>query len=83
MWGADADRVCVPEAGAVEVPEDLDPPEVLSLVFTNMTAYQVLHRTARAKRGGEGAGAARAAGGGPGAGSGGPGGGGPGGGFGS
>jgi NADPH:quinone reductase len=51
VWGADADRVCVPEAGAVEVPEDLDPAEVLSLVFTYMTAYQVLHRTARAKRG--------------------------------
>ena len=41
----------MPEAGAVEVPEDLDPAEVLSLVFTYMTAYQVLHRTARAKRG--------------------------------
>ena len=51
VWGADADRVCLPEAGAVEVPEDLDPAEVLSLVFTYMTAYQVLHRTARAKRG--------------------------------
>src|SRR5205085_10529525 len=51
VWGADADRVCVPEAGAVEVPEDLDPAEVLSLVFTYMTAYQVLHRTARARRG--------------------------------
>ena len=23
VWGADAERVCVPEAGAVEVPEDL------------------------------------------------------------
>jgi NADPH:quinone reductase-like Zn-dependent oxidoreductase len=34
VWGADADRVCVPEAGTVEVPEDLDPAEVLSLVFT-------------------------------------------------
>src|SRR6266542_2256286 len=33
VWGADAERVCVPEAGAVEVPEDLDPAEVLSLVF--------------------------------------------------
>jgi len=51
VWGADADRVCLPEASAVEVPEDLDPAEVLSLVFTYMTAYQVLHRTARAKRG--------------------------------
>ena len=51
VWGADADRVCVPEAGAVEVPEDLDPAEVVSLVFTYMTAYQVLHRTAKAKAG--------------------------------
>jgi NADPH:quinone reductase len=51
VWGADADRVCVPEVGAVEVPEDLDPAEVLSLVFTYMTAYQVLHHIAKAKRG--------------------------------
>ena len=51
VWGADAERVCVPESGAVEVPEDLDPAEVLSLVFTYMTAYQVLHRTAMVKRG--------------------------------
>jgi NADPH:quinone reductase-like Zn-dependent oxidoreductase len=51
VWGADAERVCVPEAGAVEVPEDLDPGEVLSLVFIYMTAYQLLHRAARVKRG--------------------------------
>jgi NADPH2:quinone reductase len=51
VWGADADRVCVPEAGAVDVPEDLDPGEVLSLLFPYMTAYQVLHRTARAQPG--------------------------------
>src|SRR5215207_6923952 len=51
VWGADAERVCVPEANAVEVPEDLDPAEVVSLVFTYMTAYQLLHRTAMAKRG--------------------------------
>jgi NADPH:quinone reductase-like Zn-dependent oxidoreductase len=51
QWGADAERVCVPEAYAVEVPEDLDPAEVLSLVFTYMTAYQVIHRTAKAKQG--------------------------------
>src|SRR5215475_3469378 len=40
VWGADAERVCVPESNAVEVPEDLDAAEVLSLVFTYMTAYQ-------------------------------------------
>ena len=51
VWGADAECVCVPEANAVEVPDDLDPAEVLSLVFTYMTAYQLLHRTARVKSG--------------------------------
>jgi NADPH:quinone reductase len=51
VWGADAERVCVPEASAVEVPQDLDPAEILSLVFTYMTAYQLLHRTAKVKRG--------------------------------
>jgi NADPH:quinone reductase len=51
VWGADAERVCVPEAEAVEVPGDLDPAEVLSLVFTYMTAYQVLHRMAKVKHG--------------------------------
>jgi NADPH2:quinone reductase len=51
VWGADAERVCVPESGAVDVPEDLDPGEVLSLLFPYMTAYQVLHRTAEVKRG--------------------------------
>jgi NADPH:quinone reductase-like Zn-dependent oxidoreductase len=51
VWGADAERVCVLEANAVEVPEDLDPAQIMSLIFTHMTAYQLLHRTARIKRG--------------------------------
>src|SRR5438045_3158774 len=51
VWGADAERVCVLEENAVEVPADLDPAEVLSLVFIYMTAYQLLHRTAKVKRG--------------------------------
>jgi NADPH:quinone reductase len=51
VWGADAERVCVLEANAVEVPEDLDPAEVVGLVLTYMTAYQLLHRTAKVKRG--------------------------------
>lgn len=51
VWGADAERVCVAEQYAVEVPEDLDPAEVVSLVFPYMTAYQLLHRAANAKRG--------------------------------
>src|SRR5437764_10324945 len=51
VWGAYAERVCVPEADAVEVPEDLDPAEVVSLVLTYVTAYQVLHRVAMVKSG--------------------------------
>jgi NADPH2:quinone reductase len=51
VWGADAERVCVPERYAVEVPEDLDPAEVVSLIFPYMTAYQMLHRTARVQGG--------------------------------
>jgi NADPH:quinone reductase len=51
VWGADAERVCISEANAVDVPEDLDPAEVLSLVFIYMTGYQLLHRTARVGNG--------------------------------
>ena len=41
----------MPEAEAVEVPEELDPAEVVSLVLTYVTAYQLLHRMARAQSG--------------------------------
>jgi NADPH:quinone reductase len=51
VWGAYAERVCLPEANAVEVPEDLDPGEVVSLVLPYMTAYQLLHRMAKVKSG--------------------------------
>jgi NADPH2:quinone reductase len=51
VWGADAERVCVLEENAVEVPDDLDPAHVLSLVFIYMTAYQLLHRAAKVERG--------------------------------
>jgi NADPH2:quinone reductase len=51
VWGADAERVCVPERYAVTVPEDLDSAEVVSLIFPYMTAYQMLHRAARVTRG--------------------------------
>ena len=51
QWGANAESVCVPEKYAVDVPEDIDPAEVLSLIFIYMTAYQLLHRAARARRG--------------------------------
>ena len=50
-YGAYAECVCVPEAEAVEVPEDLDPAQAVSLVLTYMTAYQLLHRIAVVKSG--------------------------------
>jgi NADPH2:quinone reductase len=51
VYGADAERVCVEEKYAVAVPEDLDPAEVVSLILPYMTAYQMLHRTARVHSG--------------------------------
>ncbi len=51
VWGAYAERVCVPEANAVEVPDELDPAEVVSLVLPYMTAYQLLHRMAMVNSG--------------------------------
>jgi NADPH:quinone reductase len=51
VWGADAETVCVPEADVVDVPEDLDPAEVVSLLFPYMTSFQALHRTGRVKAG--------------------------------
>ncbi|MFI2367331.1 medium chain dehydrogenase/reductase family protein [Streptomyces sp. NPDC018833] len=51
VWGAYSERVCLLEADAVDVPEDLDPAQVVSLVLTYVTAYQVLHRMARVRRG--------------------------------
>src|SRR5829696_246009 len=50
-YGAYAERVCVPEAEAVEVPEDLDPAAVVGLVLTYTTAYQLLHRMAKVNSG--------------------------------
>ncbi|MFI1168699.1 medium chain dehydrogenase/reductase family protein [Streptomyces sp. NPDC020801] len=51
VWGAYAERVCLLEADAVEVPKDLDPAQVVGLVLTYVTAYQLLHRMARVRRG--------------------------------
>ena len=51
VWGAYAERVCVREVDAVEIPGDLDPAEVVSLVLPYMTAHQLLHRTASVRSG--------------------------------
>jgi len=51
VWGAYAERVCIPEVNAIEVPGELDPAEIVSLVFPYMTAYQLLHRAAMVRSG--------------------------------
>ncbi|TQL58679.1 medium chain dehydrogenase/reductase family protein [Oryzihumus leptocrescens] len=50
-YGAYAEYVCVPESEVVEVPADLDPAEVVGLVLTYGTAYQMLHRLAKVRSG--------------------------------
>lgn len=51
VWGGYAERVCLPEVEAIEIPDDADPAKVVSLVLTYMTAYQLLHRMAAVCRG--------------------------------
>lgn len=51
VWGAYAERVCLAEAEAIEIPSDMDPALVVSLVLAYMTAYQLLHRIAKVKQG--------------------------------
>ena len=51
VWGGYAEKICVPEALAIKVPDDLDPAVVVSLIFPYMTAYQLIHRAAEARLG--------------------------------
>jgi NADPH2:quinone reductase len=51
VWGAYAEFVCIPEIEAVDVPSDLDPAEVVGLILTYTTAYQLLHRMAEVRSG--------------------------------
>ena len=45
--GAYAEFVCLPQRELVPVPSELDPAEAVSLVLNYVTAYQMLHRSAR------------------------------------
>ena len=49
--GAYAEYVCLPQNKLVPVPSGLDPAEAVSLVLNYITAYQMLHRSARVKPG--------------------------------
>jgi NADPH2:quinone reductase len=45
--GAYAEFVCLPQPELVPVPPGLDPAEAVSLILNYITAYQMLHRSAR------------------------------------
>ena len=49
--GAYAEYVCLPLSELVPVPSGLDPAEAVSLVLNYVTAYQMLHRTAKVRPG--------------------------------
>jgi NADPH:quinone reductase-like Zn-dependent oxidoreductase len=49
--GAYAEFVCLPQRELVRVPPGLDATEAVSLVLNYITAYQMLHRSAKVRRG--------------------------------
>ena len=49
--GGYAEYLCLPATELVRVPPQLDPAEAVCLVLNYVTAYQMLHRSARAKPG--------------------------------
>jgi len=51
IHGAYAEHVCLPSSKLVPVPSGLDPAEAVSLVLNYVTAYQMLHRSAKVRPG--------------------------------
>ncbi|MFN7971086.1 MAG: medium chain dehydrogenase/reductase family protein [Acidobacteriota bacterium] len=51
IHGAYADHLCLPAHELVPVPSGLDPAEAVSLILNYVTAFQMLHRSARVKTG--------------------------------
>jgi NADPH2:quinone reductase len=51
IHGAYAEFVCLPQRELVPVPSGLDPGEAVSLILNYITAYQMLHRSAKVKPG--------------------------------
>ena len=49
--GAYSEYICLQESRLTPVPDGLDPAEAVSLVLSYVTAYQMLHRAAKVKRG--------------------------------
>ena len=51
IHGAYAEFVCLPQSELVPVPAGLDPAEAVSVVLNYITAYQMMHHSAKIKRG--------------------------------
>src|SRR5262245_34478891 len=51
IHGAYAEFVCLPKHEVVPVPAGLDPAEAVSLILNYITAYQMLHRSAKVRPG--------------------------------
>ncbi len=51
VWGSYTEFICLPEADLIPVPSGVDPAEAVSLVLNYVTAHQLLHRVAEARRG--------------------------------
>jgi NADPH:quinone reductase-like Zn-dependent oxidoreductase len=49
--GAYAEFVCLPQRELVPVPSGLDPADAVSLILNYITAYQMLHRSAKVRLG--------------------------------
>ena len=49
--GAYSQYICLPESHLAPVPDGLDPAEAVSLILSYVTAYQMLHRSAKVQRG--------------------------------
>jgi NADPH:quinone reductase-like Zn-dependent oxidoreductase len=51
IFGAYAEFVCLPQRELVPAPSGLDPAEAVSLILNYVTAYQMLHRSAKVRSG--------------------------------
>ena len=51
IHGAYSEFVCLPQRELVPVPSGLDPAEAVSLILNYITAYQMLHRSAKVRAG--------------------------------
>ncbi|HEX5091906.1 MAG TPA: zinc-binding dehydrogenase, partial [Burkholderiales bacterium] len=51
IHGAYAEYLCLPQHELVPVPQGLDPAEAVSLILNYITAYQMLHRSAKVRKG--------------------------------